>query len=462
MFLISLLGLCLSFTPIQVKRLDLASTLSAFSNRWTFVLAADSSDFEFVTLIKTFKTAAHLSLIPAEFIILDVSREPVDPNSLNITRFPCLIFTRDGEVTRALYRGFDEENLLSFFTSCAVCAPKVLETKEALNTFLSASGVSLLAAFDGASAETFPEIASFYYDHYSDVVVGFVSPSLLDGEFNGQEGYYLYRFADSVMVRLPDLSGKSSVEIATEIAKNLMPEFPKLNAIVAGYYEELKSRFVILMLVMEDFYMTSQQLELAREIKQRTGLNVTYADVENSQTLSLSYGLPDSLDSTMAVIDHSGKKTTKFMLTESLNIENAVRLIKAVEDGSASPYYKSEAEGHSSKIGCQIQSISAKSLVQLVKDKKSVALALYISSHDPMEHYVNATNAVKVERKDVTYGKFSLNTNDWPLEEYDETIDYPILCLIKNGKIIYTGTLANTTESVVLQLNDGFDKNAEL
>ena len=216
------------------------------------------------------------------------------------------------------------------------------------------------------------------------------------------------------------------------------------------------------MLVMEDFYLTKDQLQLARDIKEKTGLNVTYADVENSQVLSVVYGLPDSLDSTLSVIDPSSKRIIKYMLQDTLNLDNAIKLIKSIDDGKATPYFKSEPEGHSTKIGCQILSVNSKNLQNIVKTKKSAVLAIYVSSHDPMEEFVNATQIAKTNFKDVVYGKFSLNTNDWPLEDIDDEIQFPILYVLKNGKRTYVNTIRNSTEAVTLQITEALNKNSEL
>ncbi|OHT12716.1 hypothetical protein TRFO_17445 [Tritrichomonas foetus] len=443
---------------VEIKRLNFQQTLDTIKEGWTFILAADSNDFEFVTILRNFKNAAHLSTIDAKFVVLDVSIDNVEPAQLNISQFPAVIFAKEGQCLHYQYRGFDEDYLMSFFATNAINPPSVISTKEELDTFYATTGVGVIIAFEDATPEKYPELVNFYYNHFAEVVIAFAKPALLpEGE-----GYYLYRYIDSNLVKLNDLSKLNQKEIATEITSNFRQEFTKLNGLVAGYYEELKQRFVVLMLIMEDFYLTAEQLELARNIKKQTGLNVTYADVENSQTLAINYGLPDSLDSTMAVIDHTKPRTLKYMLDEALNLDSALKLIRSVESGTATPYFKSEAEGHSTKIGCQITSISSKTLLELVKTKKSAALAVYYASHDPMEEFVNATAIVKTAAKDAVFGKFSMNTNDWPLEEFDQTLSFPLLFVLKNGKNVYTGELGNTTEAVTLQITDALAKNAEL
>lgn len=446
---------------IEINQLSLKEALDTVKTGWSFILAANPQDFEYVQLVREFKKAAHFSKINAHFIILDVSTIELQKSvqeSLNATQFPCCIFTNNGATKRIQYRGFDDEYLLSFMSTNAVNPPQTIKTKEELDLFYSTTGTGLIIAFKDASPESYPNLVDYYYDFFAEVVVAFADPSLFESE-----GFYLYRYIDSVVVRLPDnLTNLSFRDISRTIGANLLPEFTKVTTPYAGYLESLKQKFVILMLVMEDFYLTKEQLQLARDIKAKTGLNVTYADVENSQVVSVVYGLPDSLDSTLSVIDPTSKRVLKYMLPETLNLDNAVKLIKSIEEGKATPYFKSESEGHSSKIGCQMQSINAKGLQNIVKSKKSAVLALYVSSHDPMEEYVNATEVVKPTFKDVVYGKFSLNTNDWPLEEIDDTIDFPILYILKNGKRTYVNTLGNTTEAVTLQITEALNKNTEL
>lgn len=453
-----LFALIAQISARDVNQLNLHDTLETIQNGWSFILAANSEDFEFIQLVREFKKAAHFSKIDAHFIILDVSSEESVQTALNVTQFPCCIFANKGVVRRTQYRGFDEEYLLSFMATNAVNPPQTIKTKEDLDLFYSTTGTGLIIAFKDASPESYPSFVDYYYDFFAEVVVAFADPSLFESE-----GFYLYRYIDSVVVRLPDnLTSLSFREISQTIALNLLPEFTKVTTPYAGYLERLKQKFAILMLVMEDFYLTKDQLQLARDIKAKTGLNVTYADVENSQVLSVVYGLPDSLDSTMSVIDPSNKRLSKYMLKDTLNLDNAVKLIKSIEEGKATPYFKSEPEGHSTKIGCQIHSINSKSLQNLIKAKKSAVFAIYVSSHDPMEEFVNATEVVKQNFKDVVYGKFSLNTNDWPLEDIDDEVQFPILYVLKNGKKTYVNTVGNTTEAVTLQITEALNKNTEL
>ena len=457
LFLLFISQIC----SVDVKQLNLHDTLDTIKNGWSFILAANSEDFEFIQLVREFKKAAHFSKIDAHFIVLDVSTEELRQSAqeaLNTTQFPCCIFANKGSVRRIQYRGFDDEYLLSFMATNAVNPPQTIKTKEELDLFYSTTGTGLIIAFKDATPESYPNLVDYYYDFFAEVVVAFADPSLFESE-----GFYLYRYIDSVVLRLPDnLTELSFREISQTIALNLLPEFSKITTPLAGYLERLKHKFVVLMLVMEDFYLTKDQLKLARDIKEKTGLNVTYADVENSQVLSVVYGLPDSLDSTLSVIDPSGKRLIKYMLQDTLNLDNAVKLIKSIDDGKATPYFKSEPEGHSSKIGCQILSVNSKGLQNIVKSKKSAVLAIYVSSHDPMEEYVNATQIVKPNFKDVVYGKFSLNTNDWPLEDIDDDIQFPILYVLKNGKRTYVNTVGNTTEAVTLQITEALNKNTEL
>lgn len=448
-----------SIFSITIHKRNLEQTLEAIQHGWAYTLVADSSEFEFHQLINQFKKAAHFSKVNATFAILDSSTYLEDvKTAFNVTQIPCVVFSNEGQVKMIQYRGFDEEYLISFITTNAVLPPSTITTKEELELFYSSSAVGLIIAFGDTSSDRYANLRQYYLEHYAEVNVVFANPTLFSNP-----GFYMYRFIDSTLIELPEnLSELHPTEISDIISKHLLPEFTRLTGGLSSYLERLRSKFVILMLVMEDFYLTKEQLELSRQIKKNTGLNVTYADVENNQLLEVTYGLPDSLDSTMCVIDPSSSRLMKYMLSEPLNLDNAVKFIKSVQEGKAVPYYKSEPEGHSSKIGCQMTSINTKKLQLFVNQKKTVVLALYVASQDPMEEFVNATEIVKTNYKEVVFGKFSLNTNDWPLSDLNEEVQFPILYVVKNGKNVYSQTIANTTEAVTLQINEALNQNTEL
>lgn len=102
----------------------------------------------------------------------------------------------------------------------------------------------------------------------------------------------MYRFIDSTLIELHvNLTELHPSPISDLISINFMPEFTRLTGGLSSYFERLRSKFVILMMVMEDFSLTKDQLELSQQIQKNTGLNVTYPNVENNRLLGVTYRL---------------------------------------------------------------------------------------------------------------------------------------------------------------------------
>jgi hypothetical protein len=282
------------------------------------------------------------------------------------------------------------------------------------------------------------------------VTLTYASPSLFDSP-----GFYLYRYSDSAVVPIADLSTLADAEISVAISQALYPEFVKFNSVTAHWHERLNRTFLVLMLVMEDFYLTPAQLELARGIHDRTGLNVTYSDNENNQLLSMRYGLPDSLDSTMAAIVPVGKKRKKYMMTEPLTLDNAVKFAEAVQNGSVSQFWRSESLGLGKGEKDGLTVVSANSFLELIAAKKTFALAVHWPGND-LDSYKNATAVCKNVVATAIYGKFSATANDWPIED-EEFTTYPWLLVYVEGKRVYSRALNESTDSVAMDLTAAFE-----
>jgi hypothetical protein len=302
-----------------------------------------------------------------------------------------------------------------------------------------------------ASDETLPELAAFHRDHYHEITFAYVDPQLVPSP-----GFYLYRYTDGGLAPLPDLAGKRSHDIAVAIAQNLVPEFAKFNGMTAGLYEHENQTFIVLMLVMEDFYLTGEQLRLARQIKDATSLNVTYNDNENTQALAMRYGLPDSLDSTMAVIVTGGRKVLKYMLPGKLTVDNAVKLVDAVTEGTATPFWRSEA-GLSKGEADGLTVITANTLLEHWQAKKTLVLLLYWPGGIP-EAFVNATVIAKQANKGVTFGRFCASTNDWPGEDDQTITGYPWVLIYVGGVKVHSGPVKETTEEIAMEIATALTK----
>ena len=171
-------------------------------------------------------------------------------------------------------------------------------------------------------------------------------------------------------------------------------------------------------------------------------------NLENSQFCGISYGLPDSLDSTMAIIDPSGERLMKYMLPDELNQENAIALIENVKAGKATPFWRSELDPVNTKG--QLQVITANTLTQLINDKKDAIIAVYYSSQEPLQPYYKATSALVKDPKNIIYGRFSAALNDWSGPVVGD--DLPCLVCFKNGKLVYAKKMEETDAEVSKQI----------
>jgi hypothetical protein len=383
-------------------------------------------------------------------LILDTSEPGITPDQFNCTRFPALIFLMDGKIKRVQYRDFDDEFMSAFINTNAVGMPEACRNKTQLEKFYRENALGLVVAI---GRQEYENIELFHREHFNELSIAYAEPSLFE-----EPGFYLYKSLDNTVTKLPDLRGRDQREIAMILNENIQPEFSKLNSGTAGQLEQDAQVFAVLLLVMEDFYLTPEHLQLARNLKDRTGVNVTYADVENSQICIFRYGLPDSLDSTMGVIDVRGDRLMKYMLTDPLSLESAEKLVNSVLDKTAKPYWKSEID--LGKPGDGPVPVSANQLLEWVEQKKTFSIAMYYTGgNNGLEPYINATALSKSVFPDAIFGKMSMGANDWPLDEFEVT-KLPFLVVFVDGEKVYCQPAADTTEEVVLQLTAAFEKKA--
>jgi thiol-disulfide isomerase/thioredoxin len=419
----------------------------------TFIIALSSKDFEYSTYSRSFIRGAHLSTVQANYVVCDAAEDQNATEKLEIKQIPALLYAKDGKVIRAQFRGFEEDFVVAFINTNFISDIQKIETSEELDNFYASTAVGLIVAKPDASAEKYPEIAKFHKDFFFDTVVVFANPALF-----AKEGFYLYRYLDSTVNELPDLTSSDANQIAEAITESSQPEFSKINSYVAAQYERTNQTFAILMLAMDDFYLSQENLDLARNIKAQTGINVTYTDIENSQFAGMAYGLPDSLDSTMAIIDASTNRIFKYMLSSELTLENAVALIESVKEGKATPFWRSEIEPIN-KEG-EIQHITANTLTQLIKDKKDAIIAVYYSSLEPIEPFLNATKPLVKDPKGIVYGKFSVALNDWSGPAVGDEL--PFIVGFKGGKVTYGKKMEETEVDVAKQIAEATAATDEL
>ena len=433
---------------IAIYRTDVKTALETIKTGSTFILALSAKDYEYPTYSHNFIRSAHLSQVDAQFLVVDTSSDENAIEALQIKQTPALVYYKDGSMLRAQYRGFDDEFIVAFINTNFLEPIHTIRTEEELNQFYSSTAVGLIVAKKDATEEQYPEIVKFYRDNFYDTVTVFADPSLFESE-----GFYLYKYLDSALVDLPDLSSSTEEEIVRAINTVALPEISRINSFIASSYERSQQTFVILMLAMDDFYLSQENLELARAIKEKANINVTYTDIENMQFVGMSYGLPDVLDSTMAIIDASTNRIYKYMLSKELNEENALELIESVKQGTATPFWRSELEPPPAKD--ELQTITANTLTQLIKDKKDAIIGIYYANKDPIEPYVNATRELVKDQKSMIYGKYSLALNDWSGPSVGDEL--PFLVAFKGGKVAYAKKMEETEEAVAKQIKDALD-----
>jgi hypothetical protein len=446
----SLLGLT---RAISISYGNVDKTLEIMKTGPTFIIAVSSKDFEYAEFSRTFIRGAHLSTVDANYVVCDTADDENAAEKFEIKQLPALLYAKDGKVIRSQYRGFEEDFIIAFINTNYISDIRVIKTQEELENFYASTASGLIVAKSDASAENYPNISLFHKDFFFDTVVAFVEPSLF-----ANEGFYLYRYLDSSIVELPDLSTADPNQIAEVITESSQPEFLKLNSYVASLYERTNQTFAILMLEMDDFYLSQENLDLARDIYKRTGINVTYTDIENSQFAGFAYSLPDSLDSTMAVIDASKQRLFKYMLPNELTLENAVALIEGVREGTATPFWRSEIDPIN-KEG-EIQHITANTLTHLINDKKDAVIAVYYTSLEPIEPFINATKSLVKDPKGVIYGRFSVGLNDWSGPDVGDEL--PFIVGFKSGKVTYAKKMEETEAEVAKQIAAAVDATDEL
>jgi len=444
---------CFSLS-IQIQKVGSARAKEIMSNGFTFMIFAPASEFEFASITRSFMRSAHLSTVEANFLIIDTTANG-EPTEFRLTQYPALVFAENGIVRRVQYRGFDEEFILAFINTNAINPIPVISTKKELENFYSTSALGLIISLSETSEDKLPHIYEFYRNHFHDTSVVFADPSLFE-----KTGFYLYRYLDSTVTPLPDLIGKPQHAIEQILSDHMIPEFSKLNSYLATDYENENQIFAILLISMEDFYLSPQQLEIARKIRQETGINITYTDIENSQIVSFRYGLPDSLDSTMAIIDSRGDRITKYMISKPLTGDNAVEFVNDAKNRKIEPFWRSEIDTVSGdKL---ITQVTANTLVQLIKEKKNCVIALYYSNQEGLANYLSVVKPLASDNKSgFVFGKFSLALNDWS-GPYIEAEELPYLVVIKNGILHYNQKLEETEEGVVKQINKAMNQNQEL
>lgn len=432
-----------SVAAIKIQYGNVANALEVMKTGPTFIFACSSDEFEYATISRAFVRSAHLSTVNANYIVVDTSKDANAKELLGVKDFPALIYTKDNKVIRTQYRGFDEDFIVAFINTNFIDPVATISTKEALEEFYASTATGIIVAKADASDEKYPRLAEFYREYFYEISVVYVNPSVF-----GKEGFFLYRYLDSSIVELPDVVNYDLKQLIEVVNENTFPEFPKITSQVAAMWESQKQMYIILMLQMDDFYLTQEQLDLARKLKEQTGLNITYSDIESSHVTGTMYGLSDVLDSTMAIIDGRGERTFKYMLDKELSLETAVEFVNKVNDGTAKKFWKTELEPQ--QVKGEIQPFSAVSLLQFVEDKKDALLAIYYSNLAPIEPYVNATKELVKNSKDIVYGRFSVAMNDWPLQNVGE--DLPFVVGIKGGKITYAKKMEETTEGVEKQI----------
>jgi hypothetical protein len=215
-----------------------------------------------------------------------------------------------------------------------------LQTDEELQFFFDPSGFGLLSASENASDETLPAFAMMHEDHFNEITIAFCDPVL-----TGREGFFVYRFTDNALLKIhQSLYNLSSGQIEEVLAGYAVSDILKAEMAVVQYLERGSQTMAFLTFNTEgNFYLTADQIDLAKDIKARCQFSVLY---ETSIGVSLSearYGFPNASNEQMRIVQIVNDSILKYLMIETLNSDKAVEFCQAVTAGTVPQFYKSES-----------------------------------------------------------------------------------------------------------------------
>lgn len=443
--------LFLSITYSKLYRLSFDETLKSMKeNEQVFVLAHSSNSFDYDEITSSFTRCSYLMNIDAVYIICDVfGREEEVKKYLQTANFPILFYSKNNNIVKKQFRGFDDEFFSAFFNTQYNLTINNVNTKEELESVYSSTFVALLVVEKNITNA----LEEFYRNNFASLTVYTCSKGVFE-----KPGYYLWRYADNEVVELNDISSSDLFGIESKVRNNLNAKFSKLTSSVADLYEHYRKPFAVLMLSMDDFYLNEEQIEIANALYE-SGINVSYVSIENNEVGSYRYGLPDSLDSTMAIVDVS-KGIKKYIMKDKLTKQSALDFYRLFKEGKATQFFKSDVEVPS-KEG-ELVTLTANSLLKLLEQKNTIYLVAFGSKTDDLGSFVNATKPLLAKKSpNIIYGKFNLFLNDWTGP--DTTFEIlPALVVIKNNKIIYITELPETEEECAEEIKKATINQTEL
>lgn len=423
-----------------------------------YVLIAPHTNLDYSTIVDSYTTAVQNSYIEASFLLFDPADQGIKPEEINVTHYPALIISRKGVIEDIQYSSFDEEFFQHFFTETAIYYLPKIQTQEELQYFYNFNALGLIIAFEDASEENYTVITEFYRYHFHEFTVAFANHSLFP-----KPGCYLYRYIDSSITEIPEINRTTThSEIISILHEYTRPLYYRINDGIGHYFESMHYFYSIIIDRLHYFYMTNEQLELARSIEKETGLNVTYADFSDSRFLTNRFALPlsNNKEPTLALIDRRDSRGRKYLYTGKLTVDNCLKFIKDALEEKIKPLYKSEEiEGKVVEDGVLV--VSANSLDSVIKEKKTLILLLYYSYYAAeISFYKDSVKVLKKAYRNIEMAKFSLTKNDWSGENIDFDA-FPYVVIYENGKIKYHHKCETTMEPFIKQITNALEGKQE-
>jgi hypothetical protein len=405
-----------------------------------FLLATTSDSYEYSRHLSDFTLAAHRSCLNATFRIVDVAESGA---RLTLSFLPAVICVNSG---RRLFPPFSVDDIITFCGDHAIGATPFLRTEEELQEFFDTAGFGLLCSFRNASDETLPELVAMYQEHFNELTLAYCDP-----ELTGAEAFFLYRHTDNALVEVQrTLFGEPADQVERILAQYAAPDVAKAEMSIVPHLERHSEGIVFLALETHDkFYLTPEQVDLAKEIQLRCGMRVLY---ELSMFTSLSavrYGFPENVgNGQLRVVRFSGDTQKKYLFDREITGDQAGNFCSRVKNGEEELFWKSEPipPEHDGIV----QKVVADNILEYVKEGLSI-VGLFWLDDAYLRFLVAAAEQAVRKGYNLKIATFALARNDWP---GPNTTLYalPRLVTFRDGELVSNVQSANTTELVLEQL----------
>jgi hypothetical protein len=399
-----------------------ASRLSATGP--TFLFLCSSLSFDYTADVIHFADAARTSELEANFLIIDAAVDRTLPPDLDLTILPVLLSYEPREY---ICGPVTLESMLRFFSHRTPPAIMTIRTEADLQFFFDVAGFGVLASFENASDRTLPAFVELHRYHLTTVTVAFCDPRIL-----GKEGFFLYRFTDNAFFEITtDFFAVPPGRAEPLLGAHAIPELFKVDPFLLETMESSLPRLGILVLDMRGrFYLTGEQIGLAREVKERCGVTVCYESANISMVSPERYNFPDVVKwEEFWFIDFTQSKVREYRMLKPLTIENAVQFCYGIADGLVPPIPELP--------GDPIDTIAPTEATKYIQDGWAA-----VGFCEGDSHCVRNLSLAKRDLRihgmaDVKVAEFSKRFGEWPstIGSFENT---PKVVIFRDGSVVAT------------------------